>query len=63
MLVKVPLWKEQSEMLCKAMPAWLLQLSQQNFPGAHLNVDTGLMALCLRVRLCYLAYRSTVRQT
>lgn len=59
--LKVPLWN--SEVLWKAMPAWLLQLSQQNFPGAHLNVDRGLMALCLRVLSCYLAYRSTARQT
>lgn len=54
---------EQTEVLCKAMPTWLLQLSQQDFPGAHQNVDTGLVALCLQVLLCYLVYRSTARQS
>lgn len=47
----------------QAMPTWLLQLSQQDFPGAHQNVDVGLVALSLQAFLCYLVYRSTARQT
>lgn len=50
-------WKrEQSEIMCRGMPAWPLQLSQQQtFPGTHLGY--GASGTVPPVLWCCLAYR------